>query len=72
MLSSGPADSQPERQQLLAELQEQEKQRRGLQAELAAFGAADPIKYERKKRATEVCKEAAQRWTGGLILWAST
>lgn len=61
-------DVQPERQKLLAELQAQQQQRGELKAELAAFGAADPIKYERKKRAGEVCKEAAQRWTGELII----
>jgi len=33
---------------------------------LAAFGAADPVKYERKKEAVTVAKEAAQRWTGKL------
>jgi ribosome maturation protein Sdo1 len=33
---------------------------------LAAFGAADPVKYERKKDAVRVAKEAAQRWTGKL------
>lgn len=37
---------------------------RSLKAELAAFGAADPVKYERKKDAVRVAKEAAQRWTG--------
>jgi hypothetical protein len=34
---------------------------------LAAFGAADPVKYERKKDAVRVAKEAAQRWTGKLL-----
>jgi hypothetical protein len=38
----------------------------GLKSELAAFGAADPVKYERKKDAVRVAKEAAQRWTGKL------
>lgn len=33
---------------------------------MAAFGAADPVKYERKKDAVRVAKEAAQRWTGEL------
>jgi len=35
-----------------------------LKDELAAYGAADPVKYERKKAAIGVCKDAAQRWTG--------
>lgn len=36
-----------------------------LKVELAAFGAADPIMYERKKKAIEVAKAASVRWTGG-------
>ena len=40
----------------------------GLKSELAAFGAADPVKYERKKEAVTVAKEAAQRWTGKLAV----
>jgi hypothetical protein len=49
---------------LLQTLQEANKTAQGLKSELAAFGAADPVKYERKKDAVRVAKEAAQRWTG--------
>jgi hypothetical protein len=51
---------------LLDALREKEEMSRSLKAELAAFGAADPVKYERKKEAVRVAKEAAQRWTGAL------
>jgi len=34
-------------------------------AELAAFGAADPLKYEKKRAAVEVAKRAVARWNGG-------
>ena len=37
-----------------------------LKSQLAAFGAADPVRYERKKDAARVAKDAAQRWTGQL------
>ena len=49
-------------------LRQEEQTSRTLKAELAAFGAADPVKYERKKEAVRVAKEAAQRWTGGSQL----
>ncbi|KAH9931152.1 meiotic nuclear division protein 1, partial [Epithele typhae] len=35
-----------------------------LAAELAAYGACDPVKVEEKKRAVVLAKEAAARWTG--------
>jgi hypothetical protein len=35
-----------------------------LKAELEAFGAADPIKYQEKRRAVGVARDAAMRWTG--------
>ncbi|KAI9632794.1 Mnd1 family-domain-containing protein [Dioszegia hungarica] len=38
-----------------------------LKTELDAYGAADPVKYERKKRAIEVCKESALRWTDNSV-----
>lgn len=48
----------------MKELEEQNTISAKLKAELAAFGAADPVRYERKKDAVRVAKEAAQRWTG--------
>lgn len=45
-------------------LRQEEQTSKSLKAELAAFGAADPVRYERKKDAARVAKEAAQRWTG--------
>jgi hypothetical protein len=51
----------------LATLQEVNKTSEGLKAELAAFGAADPVRYERKQDAVRVAKEAAQRWTGKCL-----
>lgn len=38
-----------------------------LKEELDVFGAADPIKYGRKKQAIQTCKDASVRWTGQLI-----
>lgn len=35
-----------------------------LNAELAKYGACDPVKVEEKKRALILAKEAAVRWTG--------
>jgi hypothetical protein len=55
---------------LLEELQEQKMISEKLKAELAAFGAADPVRYERKKDAVRVAKEAAQRWTGISALFS--
>lgn len=55
-----------ERARLLQTLREVNETSQGLKSELAAFGAADPVKYERKKNAVRVAKEAAQRWTGEL------
>ena len=49
---------------MLKELEEQNTISAKLKAELAAFGEADPVRYERKKDAVRVAKEAAQRWTG--------
>lgn len=60
------AELKDERAKLLHTLQEVNKIALGLKSELAAFGAADPVKYERKKDAVRVAKEAAQRWTGKL------
>ena len=60
------ADIQDERAKLLQTLREVNETASGLKSELAAFGAADPVKYERKKEAVRVAKEAAQRWTGKL------
>jgi uncharacterized phage infection (PIP) family protein YhgE len=60
------ADIQDERAKLLKTLREVNETALELKSELAAFGAADPVKYERKKEAVRVAKEAAQRWTGKL------
>lgn len=35
-----------------------------MRAELDAYGAADPLKYEKKRQAVEVAKRATARWTG--------
>lgn len=55
---------QADRKRLLADLECAQDTNSKLKTELAAYGAADPVKYERKKRAIEVCKESALRWTG--------
>ncbi|RSH77565.1 uncharacterized protein EHS24_003125 [Apiotrichum porosum] len=52
----------PERRQLLATLADAETTRATLKTELAAYGAADPVKYQRKRQAAAVAKKAAQRW----------
>ena len=59
-----------DRRKLLSTLVELEEEGKKMNLELAAFGAADPVRYERKARAVEVCKEAAVRWTGEwLHIW---
>jgi uncharacterized protein (DUF1778 family) len=58
--------TQPDRQKLLAELQAIREESDKLKRELAAFGAADPVRYARKKDAVEVAQRAARRWTGGF------
>lgn len=55
---------QEERLTLLATLQQEEQTSVKLKAELAAFGAADPVRYQKKSEAAKVCKDAAVRWTG--------
>lgn len=55
---------QEERFTLLATLQQEEQTSVNLKAELAAFGAADPVRYQKKSEAVQVCKDAAVRWTG--------
>lgn len=57
-----------ERRQLLAELEALNATSAELKAELEAFGAADPAKFEKKKKAVQVCKEAASRWTDNTII----
>ncbi|KIR25788.1 hypothetical protein I307_04313 [Cryptococcus deuterogattii 99/473] len=52
-----------ERLTLLATLQQEEHTSVKLKAELAAFGAADPVRYQKKSEAVKVCKDAAVRWT---------
>ena len=60
---------QNQRQDLLTVLSQVKANSVSLKDELAAFGAADPVRYERKKVAVRVCKEAAQRWTGRFLLY---
>ncbi|WOO80460.1 Meiotic nuclear division protein 1 [Vanrija pseudolonga] len=61
----------PERRKLLASLAEVQATSASLKVELAAFGAADPIMYERKKKAIEVAKAASVRWTDNVSLIVS-
>ncbi|KAL1411938.1 hypothetical protein Q8F55_002929 [Vanrija albida] len=60
-----------ERRKLLASLAEVQATSASLKVELAAFGAADPIMYERKKKAIDVAKAASQRWTDNVSLLVS-
>lgn len=48
----------------MAALQQEEQTSIKLKAELAAFGAADPVRYQKKREAVKVCKDAAVTWTG--------
>ncbi|RXK39668.1 hypothetical protein M231_03022 [Tremella mesenterica] len=57
-------DEQAERRKLLSIREDLTTQSAALKKELEAFGAADPAKYERKKAAVQICKDAAVRWTG--------
>ncbi|ORX35302.1 meiotic nuclear division protein 1 [Kockovaella imperatae] len=58
----------PERRKLLSTLSDLQAENKTLKDELAAFGAADPARHERKMQAVEVCKEAALRWTDNTIV----
>ncbi|BEI79808.1 hypothetical protein CcaverHIS002_0103370 [Cutaneotrichosporon cavernicola] len=61
----------PDRQKLLAKLTMIREESDKLKSELGAYGAADPVRYARKKDATEIAKAAAQRWTENtMILWS--
>lgn len=60
-----PELTQPDRRKLLAQLEAARVESAKLKAELEAFGAADPVRYARKKEAVDVAKAAAVRWTGG-------
>ncbi|OWT35569.1 hypothetical protein C347_00092 [Cryptococcus neoformans AD2-60a] len=57
-----------ERRTLLATLQQEEQISIELKAELAAFGAADPVRYQKKSEAVKVCKDAAVRWTDNTLM----
>ncbi|WVQ91226.1 hypothetical protein IAS59_005023 [Cryptococcus gattii] len=57
-----------ERLTLLATLQQEEQTSVNLKAELAAFGAADPVRYQKKSEAVKVCKDAAVRWTDNTLM----
>ncbi|CAD6579632.1 MAG: hypothetical protein TREMPRED_002532 [Tremellales sp. Tagirdzhanova-0007] len=56
-----------ERRKLLSTLADVSSTNESLRSELAAFGAADPERYERKRRAVQVAKDAAVRWTGEYL-----
>ncbi|WVQ77336.1 hypothetical protein IAR50_007020 [Cryptococcus sp. DSM 104548] len=58
----------PERQALISTLSSLQSRSQYLQAELSALGAADPVKYEKKKEAIDVCKEGAVRWTDNVMI----
>ncbi|WVF65996.1 hypothetical protein IAT40_000734 [Kwoniella sp. CBS 6097] len=57
-----------ERKQLISTLSEVNETSVSLKSELAAFGAADPVRYERKSQAVQVCKDAAVRWTDNAMV----
>ncbi|OCF44076.1 hypothetical protein I317_02029 [Kwoniella heveanensis CBS 569] len=57
-----------ERKQLLSTLSELNDTSTLLKSELAAFGAADPVRYQRKSQAVQVCKDAAVRWTDNTMV----
>jgi hypothetical protein len=61
---STPSTPQNDRRKLLASLSEEQSTSDSLRSELAAFTAADPAMYDRKRLAGGVCKDAAYRWTG--------
>nr|XP_019014721.1 uncharacterized protein I206_00807 [Kwoniella pini CBS 10737]OCF53502.1 hypothetical protein I206_00807 [Kwoniella pini CBS 10737] len=54
----------PDRRNLIAQLNGLNETSSSLKKELSAFGAADPIKYEKKSKAIQVCKNSAVQWTG--------
>ncbi|WWD09180.1 hypothetical protein V865_007302 [Kwoniella europaea PYCC6329] len=57
----------PERRRLLSSLSSLQETSSSLKDELSAFGAADPIKYEKKAQAIQVCKNAAVQWTDNTM-----
>lgn len=59
---------QHHRAALLALLSEQQSLQLKLKTELDAYGAADPVKVEEKRRAIEVAKEACVLWIGECYL----
>ena len=67
--TSTATSSQAERRKLLSTLADEIATNKSLTSELAAFGAADPERYERKRRAVQVAKDAAVRWTGEYPLF---
>jgi hypothetical protein len=58
-----PVQPQNDRGKLLASLSEHMSTSDSLKSELAAFTAADPAMYDRKRLAGGVCKDAAHLWT---------
>lgn len=58
--------SQAERDAALGHLSELQAKVSKLQAELNAYGQCNPEQAEMKRRAVELAREAALRWTGGL------
>ncbi|WVW82062.1 hypothetical protein I302_104067 [Kwoniella bestiolae CBS 10118] len=61
----------PERRKMLSTLSELQETSSSLKNELSAFGAADPIKYEKKSQAVKVCKDAAVQWTDNTMILLS-
>ncbi|WRT63940.1 uncharacterized protein IL334_000867 [Kwoniella shivajii] len=56
-----------ERRKLISTLSSLNETSASLKNELAAFGAADPVKYEKKSQAIKVCKDAAVQWTDNTV-----
>jgi len=59
---------QAERNVALAHFDELQAELSKLQAELNAYGQCNPEQAEIKRRATELAREAALRWTGELVI----
>ncbi|WWC58360.1 uncharacterized protein I303_100900 [Kwoniella dejecticola CBS 10117] len=58
----------PERRKLISKLDGLNENSSSLKKELSAFGAADPIKYDRKSKAIKTCKDSAVRWTDNTLM----
>ncbi|KAI0930608.1 hypothetical protein AcV5_007276 [Taiwanofungus camphoratus] len=60
-----------ERTAALTQLGFKRKELAELEAELAQYGACDPVKVEEKRRAVTLAREAAVRWTDNYVLLLS-